>query len=322
MAIDFTEAELRKFSPRMAFFYKDVLLSEYGKAVLAEAGILANGQRFAHFMGQFGGETAGGTILRESLNYTSVKRIKEVWPARSRKATEAELKALVRDPVALGDWAYGGRMGNRRGTSDGYDYRGGGFIQTTGRSAVQEYCKKAGIKIRPDILDDAEATLRFACIEWETSGCNLLADENDLLGISKTINTGSATSGVAPNGMEHRTAWFNKAKAIWWDHPEMKATEVAPPPTVAQNVKSTLQRSRTIFTTLSAFGGIVAYVYHEAIAIVLAAAAQYDALAPAAKVLSALGISVAGVALCIAFASLAGPILTRLDDARKGVNVK
>ncbi len=214
--IDFTEAELRRFSPRMQLGYKNALLA--GKDTLRKYGILDNGHRLSHFMGQFGGETDGGAIGRESLTYTTVGAIRNAWRARASKHSDAWIKAnLLRNPIALGDWAYGGRMGNRKGTSDGYDYRGGGFLQTTGRAAVEEYCQKCGISIRPDILDDHAATLQFACVEWKESGCNELADANDLLGISKAINTGSAKSSVYPNGMANRQRWFERARAIWWD---------------------------------------------------------------------------------------------------------
>lgn len=233
--IDFTEAELRQFSPKMRDGYRLALVA--GKEVLRSAGILDNGKRLSHFLGQFGAETGGGTIGRESLTYSSVARIRQVWPARAKKETEAVLQGLVRNPVALGDWAYGGRMGNRKGTTDGYDYRGGGFLQTTGRAAVQDYCEKCGLEIRADILDDCDATLKFACFEWKESGCNELADENNLLGVSKAINTGSATSNIVPNGMENRQEWFGKAKAIWWDAesvPSIQPENTADEPTQAQ----------------------------------------------------------------------------------------
>jgi hypothetical protein len=128
----------------------------------------------------------------------------------------------------LGDWAYGGRMGNRKGTSDGYDFRGGGYIQTTGRQNVEHYATLAGLPVRPDILDDPDATLKFACAAWVDGGCNELADANDLMGISKAINTGSATSSVLPNGMEHRQQWFDKARAVWWDAEPVAETDNRP----------------------------------------------------------------------------------------------
>lgn len=230
--IDFTAEELRRFSPKMVPFYVDALLN--GKDDLAEAGILATGQRFSLFMGQFGGETAGGTILRESLHYTSVGAVRNAWRARASKHTNAWIKAnLLKKPVALGDWAYGGRMGNRKGTSDGFDFRGGGLIQTTGRKAVEDYCRLIGIEPRADALDDPVATLRFACAEWKESGCNAFADANDVYGLSQTINTGSAKSGVVPNGMEHRESWTAKARTIWWDAVVPIEDEAEQPPEAA-----------------------------------------------------------------------------------------
>jgi predicted chitinase len=215
--IALTLADLTTFAPRMAPFYRDTLLSPEGQAILAQASILASGRRLAHFMAQFGAETGGGTVLRESLTYTSVERIKQVWPARAASFTETELRNLVRNPVALGDWAYGGRLGNRKGTSDGYDFRGGGWLQITGRANVAHFCSQLGILIRPDILDDPVATLRFACAYWTEKGCNALADADDLLGVSRAINTGSATSGITPVGMEHREEWFHRAYGVWWE---------------------------------------------------------------------------------------------------------
>jgi putative chitinase len=215
-SIDFTRAELFEFSPRMHSQYVETLLRR--KDLLQKAGILDNGRRFAHFMGQFGGETNGGTLLRESLHYTTVRAIRNAWRQRASKHTDAWIASnLLRKPIALGDWAYGGRMGNRKGTTDGYDYRGGGWLQTTGREAVDRYCTLCEIPIRSDILDDYEATLAFACAEWKQANCNRYADENDIWKISKAINTGSATSDVIPNGMEHRQLWFGKAQRIWWN---------------------------------------------------------------------------------------------------------
>jgi hypothetical protein len=50
--IDFTEEELRQFAPKMRDGYRLALVA--GKEVLREAGILDNGKRLSHFLGQFG----------------------------------------------------------------------------------------------------------------------------------------------------------------------------------------------------------------------------------------------------------------------------
>lgn len=226
-----TEADIKRFAPRAKREYVAAILG--GIEHLRSAGILESELRLAHFMGQIGAETDGLTIVRESLTYTTANRLRTVWPARFRNKSDGELAHLLRNPVALGDAVYGGRMGNTQ-PGDGYAFRGGGPLQTTGKSAVLEYCKACGIALRQDILDDIPATLRFACVEWERSGCNQWADENDITKVSKAINTGSATSNVKPVGMSNRQAWFAKAWAVWGG--KGKPDTVAEAPSVAKPV--------------------------------------------------------------------------------------
>lgn len=356
--IDYTEDDVRTFAPFCKAFYRDVLLSSEGKAALADAGILANGRRLSHFLGQVGAETGGLTILRESLTYTTVKRIKEVWPARARSTTEADLAALVRNPVALGDWAYGGRMGNGKGTiakpnRDGYAFRGGGWIQTTGREAVERYCKKLGITapyIISGALDNPLLTLKFACLEWQEGGCNEYADADDIMRISKRINVGNANSSVTPNGMDGRRQWTAKAKKLWWDaepvasgpsiastgrtvlaeaeptesdgnYAEVMQPVAEPAETVAQSkpIAKTVQSSRTVFGTLLAAIGVVLVEAKEVIA---EAANQIVSLAPAREILGNLGLSATRIATVITVAGLGYAIYARLHDAKTGANVK
>jgi putative chitinase len=214
-----TEADLKKFAPRCRPEYRKAFLD--GQEVMAAAGIFDSELRLVHFMGQFGAETNGGTVVRESLTYTTAKRLREVWPARFRDKSDAALRPLLKNPVALGDSVYGGRMGNGKSNGDGFKYRGGGMLQTTGKSAVMKYASgcemDCGDAALASYLDDCLVTLRFACLEWEQAGCNRWADENSIRKVSKAINTGSATSNIEPVGMEHRKDWFAKAWGVWGD---------------------------------------------------------------------------------------------------------
>jgi putative chitinase len=211
-SLTITREDLRKFAPRARPVYVDTLLDNVH--ILRDAGILDNSLRAAHFFAQCGAETGGFVVLRESLAYRP-SRLREVWPSRFRDKSDAYLADLCADQIKLADAVYGGRMGNRPGTSDGYDYRGGMWLQTTGRYAVDKYCKELGVAPSPHSLDDPLLTLRFACAEWVHSECNKWADENDIVKVSKAINTGSATSNVKPVGMSDRRAWFAKAWSIW-----------------------------------------------------------------------------------------------------------
>lgn len=209
-----TREDMKKFAPKAKPEYVDALIN--GLEHLQEAGILDSELRVAHFMGQCAAETGGFTVVRESLTYTTAARLRKVWPARFRNKSDSELAHLLRNPVALGDAVYRGRMGNTA-SGDGYNYRGGGFLQTTGKAAVEKYCKACGVSINANILDDIPMTLRFACVEWVESGCNDWADENALVKVSRAINVGSASSNVAPVGMKEREQWFAKAWGIWGD---------------------------------------------------------------------------------------------------------
>lgn len=212
MSLMITEKDLKKFAPRANPEYVAALLG--GVELLREAGLLESELRLCHFMGQCGAETGGFTVVRESLMYMTPKRLREVWPARFRNKTDVELAPLIKNPIRLGDEVYMGRMGNAN-PGDGYTFRGGGFLQTTGRAAVMRYCKACGVPFRPDALDDVHLTLRFALHEWKESQGNDWADENDLTKVSKAINTGSAFNNSKPVGMQARQEWFAKAWAIW-----------------------------------------------------------------------------------------------------------
>lgn len=256
-----TVAELQKWSPKAHPDYIKAFIN--GETHLREAGILDSQLDLCHFLGQTGAETNGWTLVRENMNFTSVASIRRTWPARAKKHTDAWISMnLVRKPVAISDWAYGGRMGNKKGTEDGFNFRGGGFLQTTGRYPVEAYSKKLGLPMNDLMLDDAPTTLRFACFEWKNANCGYYAKKNDLLSVSKIINTGGAHNGVMPNGMEHRKHWFAKAWKIWGDPARetiAQATDVTKEKLKAEG-SQTIKAGETIEGAGKAVVGTVAVV--------------------------------------------------------------
>ena len=212
-----TAAELAKFAPHAKAEHVKAILDNEG--AMSGAGILDSALTLCHFMGQLGAESNYFQIVREDMNYTSVRRIRQVWPARMRKYSDQWISSnLVRNPRALANLVYNGRMGNRSGTDDGFLHIGGGALQCTGRYMTEKFCRDLDIPYSPEVLNDCAITFKFACMEWDRAGCNPYAKANDLLAVSKIINVGSAKSGVMPNGMENRRAAFKKAWQIWGDN--------------------------------------------------------------------------------------------------------
>ena len=90
----------------------------------------------------------------ENLNYTTAARIRQVWPTRF--PNNASAQPFVRNPKALANKVYNGRMGNRNGTDDGWNYRGRGLVHITGRENYQ----RGGPHVGVDLVRDPDAALR------------------------------------------------------------------------------------------------------------------------------------------------------------------
>nr|WP_318283184.1 MULTISPECIES: chitinase [unclassified Ochrobactrum] len=89
--------------------------------------------------------------IEENLKYTTAAQIKKTWP--SRFSTVGAAQPYVRNPQALANKVYGGRMGNT-GTNDGWRFRGRGLAQITGKDNYKKY----GLGDNPDAaLEDSTA---------------------------------------------------------------------------------------------------------------------------------------------------------------------
>jgi putative chitinase len=84
----------------------------------------------------------------ENLNYTTAARIRQVWP--SRFPTIASAKPFVRNAKALANKVYNGRMGNRVGTDDGWNFRGRGLPHLTGADNYRKASKATGVDLVKD----------------------------------------------------------------------------------------------------------------------------------------------------------------------------
>jgi putative chitinase len=136
-----------------------------------------------------------------------------------------EVPALLSSPERLGDRVYGlgnprkaTELGNTR-PGDGYRYRGGGVLQTTGGSNYRRMGEDVGVDFysSPDLIVAPEYALKPALREWADGNLNDAADRNDLRTITRTINGGF-------NGLPDRQRWFER---IW---PRVNDGGVVPDP--------------------------------------------------------------------------------------------
>lgn len=167
-----------------------------------EAYSITTPKRLAAFLAQTGHESASFGQVSENLNY-SAERLREICegaPRASRwRSLLPRVEQLARDPEALGNAAYGGRMGNRaEATGDGYRYRARGLIGNTGAAnyeAITELlAKKFGgvpdFTLHPELLESPRWAALAAGAFWEAQGCNKFADADKFDEITQRVNGG------------------------------------------------------------------------------------------------------------------------------------
>lgn len=95
---------------------------------------------------------------RESLYYRTAQSIRNTWPTRF--ANSGAAAPYTKNSRRLANKVYNGRMGNTSGSNDGYYFRGGGLVQTTGRNNFVKASKAMGFDFtkNPTAINE----LRFA----------------------------------------------------------------------------------------------------------------------------------------------------------------
>jgi putative chitinase len=170
--------------------------------------------RVQAFVAQVAHESGEFTIKTESMNYTHADRIVAIWPSRfnldgsngKRNANE-----YVKNQEKLANTVYSGRMGNGDAASgDGFRYRGGGFMQLTGKESYAAYAKYIGMDIAKAaelVHTTDEYALDSACWEYAIDKkLNAKADAREFVAITKSINGGTI-------GLAEREAYYQKAQA-------------------------------------------------------------------------------------------------------------
>lgn len=211
---------VRKVAPNARAEY--VAAFDVGDGLMAEHEI-NNPLRLSHFLAQVLHETGGLTILWESGAY-SAERLIEIFGVGRHSAgiTASEAEDLARNGPAIFERVYGlgnpkkaKELGNTR-AGDGWRFRGGGMMQTTGGYNYKAMGERCGVDFynHPELIVSAAHALKPALAEWTSGGLNAFADRDDILSISRKINLGNVGSTRMPNGWADRQRWFRKVRPV------------------------------------------------------------------------------------------------------------
>ena len=161
-------------------------------------------ERGAHLLGQASHESGGLKITRENLNY-SAETMCKVWPSRFKSVAEAA--PYARNPKALADKVYSGRMGN--GEGEGHIWIGRGFLQLTGKDNYRSFASDMRL---PEVMEnpslvETDYAMETAMWFFEKNGLFAIADKgvsDDIIKqITKRVNGGYI-------GLDHRKAETEK----------------------------------------------------------------------------------------------------------------
>lgn len=167
----------------------------------------------AHVMAQFSEESGMGTEMVENMNYSAAGLLR-TFPTHF---TPAQAMAMQHQPRLIADQAYGGRMGNAKPPSDdGWNFRGQGFSQLTGRNNYVALSKitKLDLVNHPEYLRDPDHALDCAVGDFVMCGCLPFAIKDNLVGVSSMLNVGHYVDDPAKiNGYSMR-----KSQLAIWKH--------------------------------------------------------------------------------------------------------
>jgi predicted chitinase len=124
-------------------------------------------------------QETGSKLGSVELPYTKTSnaRIREKLPQFS-KLSDQELNSIKSNPRAFFNKAYGGKIGNTD-PDDGYNYRGRGLTQLTGKANYADVDRALGLKgeliKNPDLLLDPEIDKRATAYYFKKSGADKVA---------------------------------------------------------------------------------------------------------------------------------------------------
>lgn len=133
--------------------------------------------------------------ITENLNYTTVARIRKVWPSRFK--SDAAAQPYVKNPKGLANLVYGGRLGNTE-PNDGWLFRGRGLAQITGRANYAKW----DLTARPDdaLKLPVAARVLFDGLQYGMFTGKKVSDFKDYKSMRATVNADGQLNGATIAG--------------------------------------------------------------------------------------------------------------------------
>lgn len=177
-----------------------------------------NIRRQGSIIGHMAVESTYFSSLHENLNYITAGALMRAWP--SRFPNEASCVGFLRNPKALANKVYNGRMDNRPNTDDGWINRGTGLLQQTGAQNMTALAKEMRVPVAAvrEMLVSPDHALECACVSYLMHVPMKLADAGDVDGQTKRINGGY-------NGLADRKAAIAAATRALAAQARIKAGE-------------------------------------------------------------------------------------------------
>lgn len=173
-------------------------------------------KRMAFFFGQCWVESGGFKRVRESLDYatnsTMMARFIQwgrITPAQAEQYGRNAKHAA--DQKALANILYGGKWGQENlgniHENDGWDFRGGGHKQLTGRRNYQrfsaQYFGDDRMIKHPELIEQPKEAVASAVWFWGYRRLNQTADKGSVEAVTLKVNGGTV-------GIDKRVEWTNK----------------------------------------------------------------------------------------------------------------
>jgi putative chitinase len=162
---------------------------------------ITNNFRLAHFLSQVAHESGNFKVLYENLNYSAAGLLK-VFPRYFNPTTA---KQFERKPQLIANKVYANRIGNgNEASGDGWNYRGRGYLQVTGRANYKAFSEYIGedCEKNPDLIA-TKYPLDSALWFFDRNKLWSLCDkgEENVPIVSKRVNGGT-------NGLQDRLNKF------------------------------------------------------------------------------------------------------------------